>query len=64
MYCYFPTQGHGFWPEYAEELTWWFFSLHTTSDSVESNLAILIVKENFEMDNDTMYIANYATNTV
>ena len=33
MYCYFPNQGHGFWPNYAEELTWWFFSMHTTSDS-------------------------------
>ena len=26
VYCYFPNQGHGFWPKYAESLTWWFFS--------------------------------------
>ena len=26
MYCYFPNKGHGFWPSYAEKLTWWFLS--------------------------------------
>ena len=30
VYCYFPKQGHAFWPEYAEKLTWWFFSEFTT----------------------------------
>lgn len=29
MYCYFPNQGHAFWPTYAENLTWWFFSKYT-----------------------------------
>ena len=29
MYCYFPNQGHAFWPTYAESLTWWFFSNKT-----------------------------------
>jgi len=24
IYCYFPNQAHGFWPKFAEELTWWF----------------------------------------
>ena len=28
MYCYFPDQGHAFWPTYAEDLTWWFFSVY------------------------------------
>ena len=35
MYCYFPNQGHGFWPKYAEKLTWWFFSMYTRK-SVEN----------------------------
>ena len=24
VYCYYPNQAHGFWPKYAEKLTWWF----------------------------------------
>ena len=29
VYCYFPNKWHGFWPQFAEKLTWWFFSVHT-----------------------------------
>ena len=25
LYCSFTEEKHGFWPDYAEELTWWFF---------------------------------------
>ena len=25
-YCLFPTEAHGFWPKYAENLTWWWMS--------------------------------------
>ena len=24
LFCEFPTQGHGFWPRWAESMTWWF----------------------------------------
>ena len=26
MICRFPEQAHGFWPSFAERLTWWFAS--------------------------------------
>ena len=36
MYCYFPNKFHGFWPRFAEKLTWWFFSIHRSKSSVEN----------------------------
>jgi len=36
MYCYFPNKFHGFWPRFAEKLTWWFFSMHRRKNSVEN----------------------------
>jgi len=29
LFCDFPTQQHGFWPTWAESMSWWFLRTHT-----------------------------------
>jgi len=31
--CLFPNQAHGFWPNWAEQLTWWFMSNYSSQEA-------------------------------